>query len=340
MGSIDRISYTQQQLTARACKMLASSPANAATLVGQIASQLSSHNILLSGSVSFPVAAVSSNAFTKLPAHSSDACDVALRLAKASSTANGAVPRPISLYASAEPLVLSSIVTSASFKHLLGFPVLLHLSTNGDHANLLNLFKSSGAVIVYSASAEEAQKNTLVAAKIAVNASRLVLHFFEGDSTEGKKVDDLLQSDAFLAYGDKLKGHVNGATNGFTNGTNGANGHSEVNTTTGNQDEDNLPSRHHSLQSAIDEAYQVASENSLGLGPTHYAGPAEPTKFVVALGASVSLSSLASSLDTSDTGVLSISLYRPLTPAALLELIPQSVKSIVVLEQAYTKVTR
>lgn len=346
--------------------MLAASSSNAATLVGQIASKISSHNVLLSSGAGGQGASASaaasfqpslfssssssssasssdpSSTFVKLPAHSSDPSDVLLRIAKeqVAASAGGVIARPISLYTSADPSVLSTIVTSTSFKSLLAFPILLNVTTNGDHANLLNLFKSTGAVILYSASAEEAQKNTLLASKIAINASRLVLHFFEGETTEGKRLDNLPELDKFLSYGAKINGHVNGATNGLTNGTAATNGHSNGHATTGNEDEDNLPSRHHSLQSAIDEAYEVAQVNDLGLGPSHYAGPEKPVKFVIALGASVSLSSLAASLDTTSTGILSISLYRPLSPSALLKLIPQSVKSIVVLEQAYTKVTR
>ena len=302
--------------------MLGTSSNNAATLVGRRASSWSSSNILLYPSLF----ASSSNAVSpvtqKLPAASSDPCDALLRIARETEQTSG-FSKPISLFASAEPALLSRLVSTAA-KAILGFPIVLHLSTNGDHASL-QVLKSAGFVLIYSASAEEAQKNALLASKIAVSASRAVVHFFEG-AEQGGEVH-MPFADKFLQHGAKLNGHVNGMSNG----------HGQ---TTGNADTDNLPSQHHSLQSALDEAYELAEQHKLNLKPSHSAGPASPSRFVVTLGNSIAISSLAGALDISDTGILSLSLYRPLTPATLLSLIPESVKSVVVLEQAYSKTTK
>ena len=298
--------------------MLATTSSNAATLVGGIASSLSSSSILLYPSL-FPVEAIS-NA-TKLPALSSDPCDVLLRIAKETEKTTG-FSKPISLFASADPQILNRLLPRS--KHILGLPVVLHLATNGDHASL-QVLKSTGFVMIYSASTEEAQKNTLLASRIALSASRAVVHFFEGEET-GNEVQ-LPRAQGFLEAGDKLNGHVNGM----------ANGHGQ---TTGSADEDNLPSRHHSLESAIEEAFEMADKRKLNLAPSHYAGPPSPTHFVVALGSSVSVSSLAAALDTTYIGMLSVSLYRPLKAATILSLIPESVTSLLVLEQSYTKTTK
>lgn len=297
----------------------------ASSLVGRVGSSLASTSVLLTPSAYDPASSTfdsSAASVVKLPASSSDPCDALLRIARETEKGTG-FDRPIALFASATPSVLSSLVSSL-YKSILGFPIVLHLATNGDHASL-QVLKSSGYVLLYSASADEAQKNALLASKIAVSASRAVVHFFEAEET-GSEVA-LPFAAKFLEAGKKLNGHVNGM----------ANGHGQ---TTGNPDEDNLPSRHHSLQSAIDEAYELAEQHKLNLRPVHYAGPSSPSRFVIALGTSTSLSHIASSLDTNDVGILSVSLYRPMSPATLLSYVPESVRHLVVLEQAYTKATK
>lgn len=305
---------------------------NAAALVGQVASGLSCRNIVLqpspfkltqqaNGVASSSSSSANNDSIIRLSALSSDPCDTLLRVASEVEHTTG-FDKPISLFANADAQVLSRFLPSS--KSIVGLPVVLHLATNGDHASL-QIFKSTGFVLLYSANGEEAQKNALLASKIALSASRAVVHFFEGD-VQAKQVS-LPQATKFLSAGAKLNGHVNGFVNG----------HGQ---TTGNPDEDNLPSRHHSLPSAIEEAYELAKQHDLGLAPSHYSGSASPSRLVLALGSSTSVQSIAGAIDTIQTGVLSISLYKPLSPATLLSLVPTSVTSIIVLEQAFTKTTR
>lgn len=326
---------------------------NAAALVGRIAARLgnSTVNVLLEPSP-FSKADIQSSTDTSsssklfaLKAASSDPADTISRVAK-EYIQNIDNASPISVFASLDASTISSSFLSSS---ILGLPVVLHLaSATGDHAPI-ELLKSQGYVIIYSGSSEEAQKNVLLASKIALSSSRAVVHFFEAFETSGEDISQKLihLAPQFLAHGAKLNGYTNGHTTTVTtNGTNGhTNGHvdTDVNRAVNGSSEDhaNLPSSHHSLSSAIEEAYALASKHSLGLVPSHYAGASStPTKLVFGVGTSASFSAIAAAANTQDIGFLSLSLLRPLSSAALLELIPKSVTSLLVIDQAYSKTTK
>lgn len=332
---------------------IGASGSSAAVLVGQLVEKLSLHVVSLKPSPftsSHPRhnSSSSSSNVTTLPAASSDPCDVLLRTVKhAQQEAGASLAKPVSLLSSADPQILNNIIASPDFKSLLSYPVVFHLSTNSDHLSV-HVLRSTGVVLLYSNSSEEAQKNAYLASKIAVAASRPVVHFFDGDDTSGKDISATLPSiQAFLAHGAKLNGFsassnadghassshkLNGHTNGDVDMANG--------NTTGNPDEDNLPSFHHSLESAIEEAYGVANEHHFGLNPFTYSGPQSPSRLIVALGSAGSVNSLYAASNSADIGLLTLSLLRPLKPAQLLAAVPSSVSSVVVLEQAYTKTAK
>lgn len=314
----------------------------AASLVGKLASKVSLQTIELRPSpfVSLP----SSSTSSWLPALSSDACDILLRTAKyeqATTFKGASLSKPISLLASSDPQVLGSLIASDSFKALLSYPIAFHIATNSDHAPI-HVLRSSGVVVLYSSSGEEAQKSVYLASRLAVAASRPVVHFFDADENARDISSTLPASEIFLAHGTKLNGFnasTNGHANGHTNGDvemSGANGDN----TTGNPDEDNLPSFHHSLESALEETYARAEQHKLDLKPLRYTGPQTPSKLIVALGNAAYTNSLYAALNSTDIGLLKVSLLRPFNTTQLLASIPESVSSVIVLEQAYARTTK
>lgn len=89
------------------------------------------------------------------------------------------------------------------------------------------------------------------------------------------------------------------------------------------------PAAPQASSSAFADAYAAAP----AAAPFVTSGDASPSTVILALG---NTAALAAALPPS-TSLVSLSLYRPLAPAALRALVPQSAKTVVVLEQTYSK---
>ncbi|PKI85123.1 hypothetical protein MVES_000984 [Malassezia vespertilionis] len=67
-------------------------------------------------------------------------------------------------------------------------PVVFHIETGAQHADVL-LLRQSGVCVLYSATAAQAQDNAFVAHKIATSSGTGVLHFYDKDASSLQRID-------------------------------------------------------------------------------------------------------------------------------------------------------
>ncbi|GAA5825201.1 hypothetical protein JCM11251_006140 [Rhodosporidiobolus azoricus] len=195
-----------------------------------------------------------------------------------------------------------------TLKSLATSPIVLQVSTsaNKDHSPVSAL-RGSGLSLLYSSSNEAAKSNALVAARVAAQGHGVV-HFGEFDEQVNFGFDDA--SKAYVLGKDKA---ANG--NGESNG--------------------NGKAHEASLETAFSHAF-AHLPSSLRRQAQAYSGAEAPKTLVVALG---NTSAIESSLP-SDYALVSVSLYRPLSPSQIRSLVPSSVETVVVLEHAYKKASK
>ncbi|GAA6028765.1 hypothetical protein JCM8097_007384 [Rhodosporidiobolus ruineniae] len=209
-----------------------------------------------------------------------------------------------------EPTELIQLLPT--LKQLAAASIVLQVSTSQtkDHSPILAL-RGSGLSIVYSADEKAAKSNALVAARVAAKGHGVV-HFGEFDSKVDFGFDDAAK--AFVLGQDKV---ANGNGEAATNGNGKA--HDEAT----------------SVSALFGSAF-AHLPSSLRRSAHAYSGSDSPKTLVVALG---NTAAFESSLP-SDFALVSVSLYRPLSPSQIRSLVPSSVETVVVLEQAYKKASK
>jgi sulfite reductase (NADPH) hemoprotein beta-component len=197
-----------------------------------------------------------------------------------------------------------------TLKSLATSPVVIQVSTSAskDHSQVLAL-RGSGLSLLYSSNADVAKSHALVAARVAATGHGVV-HFGEFDNRVDFGFDE--SSAAYVQAKDKVA-NGNGESNGNGKAAEG--------------------------ESSISTAFGTAFAHlpaSLRRSANTYTGSDSPKTLVVALG---NTSSLESSLP-SDFALVSVSLFRPLSPSQIRSLVPASVETVVVLEQSYKKASK
>jgi sulfite reductase (NADPH) hemoprotein beta-component len=253
---------------------------------------------------------------TTLRAASSDPTSLIANFSRTDSS------KPIALLAPGQPALIARIV--AGLSAIAKSPVVIHVAAlGGDHAPLA-AFRSTGLTLLYSASPEQARLNSFLAARIAIRSSQPVIHWFDADDTASLPPLDAAEAQKLAAWSRE-------ASSGKANGVNGE-------TKDAGEPEEEDPSA--PLANTVESSYaSFPTSQTSKLAPHSYTGPENPTRLVIAMASRASLDPLRAGLG-SEVGLLDLFLYRPLLPSSLLDLIPQSVTSILILDQSYSKTTR
>lgn len=189
-----------------------------------------------------------------------------------------------------------------TLKQLAASSIVLQVSTSKtqDLAPVLAL-RGSGLSLIYSDSQEAAKANAAVAARVAATGHGVV-HFGEFGE-ESDLVQGSVDSEWISGQSQQVASNGNGASH------------------EGASLADSFSSAFASLPSPLRATAQSQT------------GAESPKTLVVALG---NAAPLASSLP-SDYSLVSLNLYRPLSPASIRSLVPASVETVVVLEQVHKK---
>ncbi|GAA6011757.1 hypothetical protein JCM10207_004234 [Rhodosporidiobolus poonsookiae] len=225
-------------------------------------------------------------------------------LAPPSSSSAPALPALLNVEPSQLILLLPTLKTLATS------PIVVQVSTAAakDHSQVLAL-RGSGLSILYSSTNDAAKANALVAARVAAQGHGVV-HFGEFEA----KVD--------FGFDDASKAYVLGKDKALNGNGEAANGNGKAHE-----------------QSSVSTAFATAFAHlpsQLRRSAQAYTGADAPKTLVVALG---NASALESALPA-DTALVSVSLYRPLSPAQIRALVPASVQTVVVLEQVFKKTSK
>ncbi|BGP49384.1 Sulfite reductase [NADPH] subunit beta [Rhodotorula kratochvilovae] len=229
--------------------------------------------------------------------------------ALAASTSAATLPTLLAI----EPRQLLQLLPS--LKELARAPVVLQVSTAStrDHAPVLSL-RGSGLSLLYSRDAEAAKRNALVAARVAAQGHGVV-HFGEFE----QKVD--LGFDAATAADFVLAKEGAAASNGHVNGNGASNGNGEV---------------HDAATPAPIATLFSSAFAQQGASAQAYTGAESPKTLLIALGNTAALESAL----PADYALVSLNLYRPLSPAQIRGFVPAGVETVVVLEQVYKKASK
>ncbi|KIK61578.1 hypothetical protein GYMLUDRAFT_84731 [Collybiopsis luxurians FD-317 M1] len=249
-------------------------------------------------------------------------------------------------------------------------PLVLHIALQDDLSDVL-LLRAAVPYFLLSSNAQQAHDNALLASKLARSQKRAVVHaFFSSIDTD---VATELSDENVLSFlfEESPSGHVNGHANGHANGanghsngangrsnsvnghSNGANGHANgvnghskstnghangvnghSNGTNGHTNDLDSPELIEDDTNALQlfKAYEAAALNTLNvvrrpICPIVTNGSSEPTTVIFTLG--------KASFKTPIEGVsfVDISLITPLLPSRIVSVIPQTVTSVIVLEQ-------
>jgi sulfite reductase (NADPH) hemoprotein beta-component len=305
--------------------------------VSQVAFLLSTHLVVSSSLPYTSSASTSSVKITKLYPH----VDPSSILTKSSSSQD----QLTTLLLSSAPSSFTSLLPSLSA--LSTTPLVTHIALdNEDDLSAVLSLRGSGWVVVKSESTTEAADTALLASKLAKESSRAVLHVYSSGH----------------AGAQKSNGHSNG--NGNSSSSSVLPSDEEIKEFFSAQaiDLNGAAATHASViphgghlndvpQSDVDlfTAYEAAALATLKLTrraqkPFAYTGPKEGEAETVIVTFGLQTSDIVA-LTQSDAfenkvGVLQIDLLRPLAPGRLLGALPGSVKTVVVLEQAFKKSTR
>ncbi|PWN52581.1 sulphite reductase hemo protein, beta subunit [Violaceomyces palustris] len=227
----------------------------------------------------------------------------------------------ISLLTIADQQTLTRLVPHLAT--LIRAPLVISVASFGEHSDIMAL-RQSGLILVHSSTVEQAHDHALLAARIAAQSKRAVLHFFEEASGEVEEVTDF---DLVNFVGNSGSARANGV-NGHANGVNG-----HVNVT---EDEDGKTAGD-DIEGAVDSAYSQVSELvGHAVEPFKLFGSQDATNVAVVLGSG------AEALAASQAGlaVVDIRLVRPAVADRLLSSIPAAAQKIAVLEQSVRRTTR
>ncbi|KAG9009005.1 hypothetical protein FRB94_012642 [Tulasnella sp. JGI-2019a] len=226
-------------------------------------------------------------------------------------------PVPIILQ-HANPSSLTSVTLSStdSLIHLLpsipsfaSSPIVIHVAYN-DLADALSL-RSAIPYIIHSSSAQQAYDHALLASRLAVSAKTLVLHAFSGHQT-APKAHHVTESQikSFIRVSDQSAPHLNGSTVDHATPTSTYN----------------------------NAARETAELLGRPLSPASYSGASQPAVVLVTLGEA---SAVQGALGPHESvGVLDLTLVRPFPMSYLLQHIPPTATTVLVLEQVYKRATK
>jgi len=294
--------------------MVAASQFNAAAAVLQAATCYSSNSTIVLQPSAFQAGPADSH-LNILPTRSCDPVRLILNRVSTDSSA------PAILCAPADPVVISRL--ASHLPALVNRPVVLNIATTADHSPVTSVLRTSGVILLFSGSASQAQTNTIIAIKIAKHAGRAVLHWFEAEDQSSCISWNKTQLTAAKKYiNDSIKPQANGV-NGHINGS--------------TESQKQKPASEE-VEDIIIQAFDTIPRSLGSASAQSYRGTASPSSIIVALGSEPTLEEVGRHLPP-DTGLLSLSLFQPLTPHRLLSIIPESVKNVLVLEQSYSKIT-
>lgn len=285
--------------------------------ISHLSSLLSSQLIL---STSLPIS-LSSTKYTPLPPH----VDFSTLIRSTSSSSSELT----SVYLPSSTTSITSLIPNLSI--LAKSPLIVHvgLPATADLGPLLSL-RSSGWVLLKSTSITESYDATLLGSKLASQSQQAVLHVYCTTSTDPsfKQLSDedvkSFFSTPHIALSGAAAHHADTITNGHVV----------------------------RVEDVTDESVKAFAEYEAAALVTLKAtrrpqrpyvfsaiGDGEVGVIVVIFGLG---ESLVKKIETGgkSVGVLEINLLRPLAPAKLLSMIPESVKKVVVLEQDYERPTK
>ncbi|PWN39506.1 putative sulfite reductase cys-4 [Ceraceosorus guamensis] len=224
----------------------------------------------------------------------------------------------LSLLIVADQFVLTRLVPH--LPQLCTLPVVLHVATSADHSDVLAL-RSSGLVVLYSSTPQQARDHAVLAAHLAATHSLGVLHFFDHTQpVTARPIEPVPEAD--------LKRLLGAATTSAGLNGSAVNGHSHASTSA------SAATGHDDVSALVAKAYRtVSSILDRKVAPFTLHSGSSASDVAVVLGSG------AEQLASSDTSVVSINLLRPLLADQLFELIPQA-KRIAVLEASQRRTTK
>ncbi|KAE9393455.1 sulphite reductase hemo protein, beta subunit [Gymnopus androsaceus JB14] len=240
----------------------------------------------------------------------------------------------ISFTAASNSQIIARLVLRLA--ELASSPLVLHIALINDLSDVF-LLRAVVPYFLLSSNAQQAHDNALLASKLARSQKKAVVHAFftreDSDAPTELSEENVL---TFL-FEEKIdNGHANGDANGNANGhanghTNGVNGHANgYSNGYGASSPEAVEDDKTALQ--LFKAYEAASLNTLKavrrpLRSLVARGSSEPTTVIFSVG--------QASFEASVEGVsfVDISLLTPLLPSRILNAIPLTVTSVIVLEQ-------
>ena len=210
------------------------------------------------------------------------------------------------------------------------------LSIFGDHQDVYAA-RSTGVCMLASTNVKEAYQMAAVSHISAINASLPFIHFFDGFRTshELQKIK-LMDVDKLYDFVDKSK------LEEFRN--NGMN--TNIPTTRGTAENEDVyfqhtEARNRDYENVIDEVVKAMNNinelNGTNIKPFNYYGDREATEVIVAMGSVCdTVREVVDYLNSNGRkcGVISVHLYRPFSVKHLLDVIPDTVLRIAVLDRA------
>lgn len=293
--------------------------------IGQAAT-LTATSVIHSSPSPFEVPSDSKAHLFSIQARSSDPGRQLLRLAEKNNGAGSVV-----LLGTTDAVFVSRLIPY--LPELASQNLVLHLATTADHTPVTSTLKYPGITVLHSGNPTQAQINAVVATKIARQSSRAVIHFFEADDKAEASLKLFNRTQITAA-----KKYIN-ADAKVSNGVNGhSNGDVEMVEAHSETEEEQQAASAAEVEKIVLASYS-SLPRSVGSGDAYLSyGSSSPTSLVIALGSSATTDTLSKHLPN-DTSLLALSLVAPFTSSRLLSLVPESVKNVLVLEQAYTRST-
>ncbi len=209
------------------------------------------------------------------------------------------------------------------------------LSIFGDHSDVMAV-RSTGFALLASASVQEAHDMALIAQAVTLESRIPVLHFFDGFRTSHElNTVELLTDEQIRAMidDDLVRAHRARALNPehpFVRGT-------AHNPDTFFQARETVNPFYAALPGIVQKHMdRFAALTGRQYHPFDFFGPADAERVIVAMGTGAeTVRTTAEALQArgEKVGVLQVRLFRPFDEAALLAVLPETVRSIAVLEQ-------
>ncbi|TFK39391.1 sulfite reductase subunit beta [Crucibulum laeve] len=232
-------------------------------------------------------------------------------------------------------------------------PVVLHLAVKDDLSDVL-LLRSAVPYFLLSTTAQQAHDNALLAARLARQKRKAVVHVFYSskdaellEEIPEDKILPFLLAASHLASPSSSSGHVtplNGHANGHngvngTNGVNGVNGVNGANGHTNGKALNGLVAADEDTTVALFKGYESAALDTLtlvkrSLRPFTTRGASDAQTTIILVGKT----NFTAEVD--NVTFISLSLLNPIPPSRLLNAIPETVTRVIVFEQVQRWTTK